>query len=176
MFINILFFIIRLCKLQKINANELAAERDAQKRLNTRKKFVITRFIQGLIQNNGLIQRQLLKAGKAISAALPDCDYTRSDIELRQIAPTHHTNLSYPGTNQRRCLDLSERYRHWLNTTNDRINSAPDANGMVPLASVGSQPVKVSSGGTSLPELNNLRASCPTANRIFTAWNILEIR
>lgn len=59
LFINILFY-YQAVQTSKINANELAAERDAQKRLNTR-KFVITRLSRTQ-QNNGLIQRQLLKS------------------------------------------------------------------------------------------------------------------
>ena len=46
---------------------------------------------------------------------------------------------------------------------------APDANGMVPLASVGSQPVK-SLLAVHHSRTEYLRASSPTANRILTAW------
>ena len=55
------FLLSGCANFKKINANELAAEKTHKKRLNTRKKFVITRLSRTQ-QNNGLIQRQLLKS------------------------------------------------------------------------------------------------------------------
>nr|WKV17596.1 hypothetical protein psn0606-3_00007 [Shigella sonnei] len=143
-----------------------------KKRLNTRKKFVITRLSRTQ-QNNGLIQRQLLKAGKAISAACPIVINTRSDIELRQIAQRITQTCHIP-------VRISADVWTYLNGTGTGSTQqmtgsipAPDANGMVPLASVGSQPVKVSSGGTSLPELNisGLPALLQTvSSRLGISW------
>lgn len=55
------FLLSGCANFKKINANELAAERDAQKATEYAKKFVITRLSRTQ-QNNGLIQRQLLKS------------------------------------------------------------------------------------------------------------------
>ncbi|MDC9148545.1 hypothetical protein PSK87_27665 [Escherichia coli] len=55
------FLLSGCANFKKINANELAAERDAQKATEYAKKIRNNPVIQTQ-QNNGLIQRQLLKS------------------------------------------------------------------------------------------------------------------
>ncbi|EEY9565180.1 PilN family type IVB pilus formation outer membrane protein, partial [Escherichia coli] len=167
------FLLSGCANFKKINANELAAERDAQKATEYAKKIrnnpVIQDSTKQWINTTPIIEKQV----KQSAPPCPIVINTRSDIELRQIAQRITQTCHIP-------VRISADVWTYLNGTGTGSTQqmtgsipAPDANGMVPLASVGSQPVKVSSGGTSLPELNisGLPALLQTvSSRLGISW------
>lgn len=167
------FLLSGCANFKKINANELAAERDAQKATEYAKKIrnnpVIQDSTKQWINTTPIIEKQV----KQSAPPCPIVINTRSDIELRQIAQRITQTCHIP-------VRISADVWTYLNGTGTGSTQqmtgsipAPDANGMVPLASVGSQPVKVSSGGASLPELNisGLPALLQTvSSRLGISW------
>ncbi|EOW6026880.1 secretin N-terminal domain-containing protein, partial [Escherichia coli] len=167
------FLLSGCANFKKINVNELAAERDAQKATEYAKKIrnnpVIQDSTKQWINTTPIIEKQV----KQSAPPCPIVINTRSDIELRQIAQRITQTCHIP-------VRISADVWTYLNGTGTGSTQqmtgsipAPDANGMVPLASVGSQPVKVSSGGTSLPELNisGLPALLQTvSSRLGISW------
>lgn len=167
------FLLSGCANFKKINANEIAAERDAQKATeyakNIRNNPVIRDTTKQWINTTPIIEQRV----KQSAPPCPIVINTRSDIELRQIAQRITQTCHIP-------VRISADVWTYLNGTGTGSTQqmtgsipAPDANGMVPLASVGSQPVKVSSGGTSLPELNisGLSALLQTvSSRLGISW------
>ena len=168
------FLLSGCANFKKINTNELAAEKDAQKATEYAKKIrnnpVIQDSTKQWINTTPIIEKQV----KQSAPSCPIVINTRSDIDLRQIAQRITQTCHIP-------VRISADVWSYLNgagtgSTQQMTGAipAPDANGMVPLASVGSnQSVKASSGNTSLPELNvsGLPALLQTvSSRLGISW------
>ncbi|EEJ4252261.1 PilN family type IVB pilus formation outer membrane protein [Salmonella enterica subsp. enterica serovar 4,[5],12:b:-] len=160
---------------KKINVNEREARKDSQRagaymdKIRSNNHPVIQESTRQWINTTPVTKKQ----SKHIVPSCPIVINTRSDIDLRQVAQRITQTCHIP-------VRISADVWNYLNgagtgSTQQMTGAipAPDANGMVPLASVGSQPVKVSSGGTSLPELNvsGLPALLQTvSSRLGISW------
>ena len=164
------FLLSGCANFKKINTNELAAEKDAQKATEYAKKIrnnpVIQDSTKQWINTTPIIEKQV----KQSAPPCPIVINTRSDIELRQIAQRITQTCHIP-------VRISADVWTYLNGTG--TGSTQQMTGSIPAPDAG---VSRQSASKSLfwryitPGTEYLRASCPTANRILTAGNILEIR